>query len=140
MKRLARSAALSVMAGNSPSKDGRSSDRPMPGHPRRPAAPAFPALLARSAKPWGLGQPDHVDGRDKPGHDGKWHGKQDLTSLFNTSELSFVAIDAETKRKFRLRKRKLRLRTEKFRLRKKNVLLPRPQPLGIIGVRNRRFR
>ena len=26
-----------------------------------------------------------MDGRDKPGHDGKWHGKQDLTSLFLVS-------------------------------------------------------
>ena len=25
---------------------------------------------------------DHVDGRDKPGHDGNWHGNQNLTSLF----------------------------------------------------------
>jgi hypothetical protein len=35
--------------------------------------------LATSAKP------NHVDGRDKPGNDGKWHGRQDLASLFLVS-------------------------------------------------------
>ena len=33
-------------------------------------------------------KPDHVDGRDKPGHDGKWHGNHDLTSLFRVSRSS----------------------------------------------------
>jgi hypothetical protein len=35
---------------------------------------------------WAVYKPNHVDGRDKPGHDGKCHGKQDLTSLFLVSE------------------------------------------------------
>src|SRR5271155_4588763 len=39
-------AALTVMAGHSPPKDGRSSERPTPGHPRRPAAQASRTLLA----------------------------------------------------------------------------------------------
>jgi hypothetical protein len=48
------------------------------------------------------------------------------------SEMSLVEIDAETKRKFRLRKGKFRFRTEKFRLRKKNASLRRSQVLDII--------
>jgi hypothetical protein len=51
--------------------------RACPGHPRRPTARQCRILLApdrlsiRTAC-----EPNHVDGRDKPGHDGKWHGSQ----------------------------------------------------------------
>src|SRR5277367_4612176 len=54
-----------------------------PGHPRRPAAPAFPALLAPDRQSLGAAcKPNHVDGRDKPAMREKWHGKQDLAGLF----------------------------------------------------------
>ncbi len=57
-----------------------------PGHPRRPMAPQSPILSAPCRlSTWAACKPNHVDGRDKPGHDGKWHGKQDLTSLFLVS-------------------------------------------------------
>src|ERR1700733_2038883 len=50
-----------------------------PGHPRRAPAPRSPILLA-PCRPniWGACKPDHVDGGDKPGHDGKCHGNQRL--------------------------------------------------------------
>ena len=64
--------ALTVMAGLSPSKDGRSSERTMPGHPRRPTMPQFPVLSAPyRLSIWTVCEPNHVDGLDKPGDDGK---------------------------------------------------------------------
>jgi hypothetical protein len=34
---------------------------------------------------WAACKSNHMDGLDKPGHDGKWHGNQDLISLFLSS-------------------------------------------------------
>src|ERR1700722_17374319 len=65
-----------------PSRHGRA----CPGHPRRPLAPRRPIRSAPCRlSAWAACKSNHVDGRDKPGHDGKWHGKQDLTSLFLVS-------------------------------------------------------
>ena len=65
-----------------PSRYGRA----CPGRLRRPIAPRSPTLSAPCRlSTWAACRPNHVDGRDKPGHDGKWHGKQDLTSLFLVS-------------------------------------------------------
>src|SRR5271163_4625256 len=61
------SMSFSVMAGHSPSKDGRSSERPMPGHPRGSAC-GWPKGFADRA-PTGCETAvrlDDVDGRDKP--------------------------------------------------------------------------
>jgi hypothetical protein len=45
--------------------------RARPGHPRRPTAARFPILVAAlSDEHWGACEPNRVDGRDKPGHDG----------------------------------------------------------------------
>ena len=54
--------------------------RACPGHPLRPAALRFLIRLAPDRQNvWAARKLNHVDGRDKPGHDGKWLGKQDLT-------------------------------------------------------------
>ena len=50
-----------------------------------PHARLSPRCWRPIGKPWAACEPNHVDGRDKPGHDGKWHGKQDLTSFFLSS-------------------------------------------------------
>jgi hypothetical protein len=39
---------------------------------------------------WATCEPDHVDGRDKPGHDGKWHGKQNLTQFVSIPARKFA--------------------------------------------------
>src|SRR5271163_3164012 len=58
-----------------------------PDHPRRPMAPQSPILSAPCRlSVWAACKPDHVDGRDKPGHDGKCHGNQRLTRLFLVSD------------------------------------------------------
>ena len=57
---------LAVMAGHSPSKDGRFSERPIPGHPRGPTASTV-RIRSHSARQLRAAQkPSHVDGRDKP--------------------------------------------------------------------------
>src|SRR5271170_7034147 len=63
--------SFSVMAGHSPSKDGRSSERPMPGHPRGSACARPKCSADRKPAAWETATPlDDVDGRDKPGHHG----------------------------------------------------------------------
>src|SRR5271163_2893514 len=53
-----------------------------PGHPRRPMAPQSPIPPAPyRLSTWAACKPNHVDGRDKPGHDGKRHGNQRLSKL-----------------------------------------------------------
>jgi hypothetical protein len=74
--------APSLRDSRRPHRHGRA----CPGHPRRPMAPLFQIQSAPDRLSiWAACEPDHVDGRDKPGHDGKGHGKQNLTSLFLVS-------------------------------------------------------
>ena len=45
--------------------------------------PAIHVVQSRRSLLWRAAcKPNRVDGRDKPGHDGKWHGNQRLTRLF----------------------------------------------------------
>ena len=60
-------------------RHGRDEPWACPGHPRRPTGPRSPVLLA-PCRPsvWAARELNHVDGRDKPSHHGKWHGNQRL--------------------------------------------------------------
>jgi hypothetical protein len=82
-----RSSPITSMLRRSwaPNRHGRA----CPGLPRPihvgPLHRPSPRCWRPIGKPWASAKPNHVDGRDEPGHDGKWHGKQDLTSLFLVS-------------------------------------------------------
>src|SRR5271169_1502355 len=57
-------------------------------------APQSPILSAPSRlSSWAACKPDHVDGRDKPGHDGKCHGNQRLTRLFLVSDSEAIQTE-----------------------------------------------
>src|SRR5271155_2279895 len=65
-----------------------------PGHPRRPMAPQSPIPSAPCRLSiWAACKPDHVDGRGKPGHDGKCHGNQRLTRLFLVSDSEAIQTE-----------------------------------------------
>jgi len=67
---------FSVMAGHSRSKNGRSSERPMPGHPHGSARASLGGVRLSVIECEPAAWLKDVDGREKPGHDGEGQGAE----------------------------------------------------------------